>query len=752
MKTNVIQHTILLLAFLIAQYAGHAQILTQANTQGNWQAYGPAGTPPPGWMTSTATANWGPVIQAQGDSALQNQINWLTNNFFTGATNTNYVWSGPFNTPTTIFLRYIFHRDSVGSDSLILRYAADDNALIQVNGQQVLGVYQVSASTLQDGWQRVFEADINSLLNCDTNIITVSVTNNRHWGFFIARLQSFGPPVRSLCFPAPALDVTVSDINCEQNLQFTLNATPISGATYQWRAPNNTMLNANQASVTINPLSSPNPGLLQGWYVCTATYFGCCTVTDSVEVRFPVCCQLDLQAEQMSCKDYVLSIQDPLVNLQGFFWVVDGVVLSDTNKSKLFRLEEGTHEICVRYLAQSKTHPNELCCDEVCVTLSVPVAERDTQTRSYCDFDTYTGLEPSNEFDTQQYDYYILRQITSPFHFYDSRTAGQTWHAISQGTWTVDYYDNAECLKKQLVVHVVTTPSDTTNCFSTYTNSCSGQRDPQQIMPFWEISGGCAECSAISQTDPQAPYQHISSKLDANLNHIGEVYQKTFYDYTNCRVCVFTYEILFSRCEINVDFDIVPTGIPFRFTFVNQSSGNGFLIGHTWQVAGYFNQTFLPGEPETTQMDFTFNGPGVYNICLNLFNFHCGIKCPGQKCISVIINEQGEIVYDDQHLPIRSSLADSEESSQGEPMVSPESDQILVVPNPTSSVFRLQQSGKQGSIFEQVTICDNTGKELLSKRSVSSAYEYNIAEFGKGIYIVRVKFAGKDQQLKLILQ
>ncbi|MEN9281075.1 MAG: hypothetical protein RL594_10 [Bacteroidota bacterium] len=741
MLRTLLSHLAALTLLLLVQHSVQAQVFTRAATPGNWYAYQDTSRPPAGWQTdgnTTAAAGWGLAGVA---NALDAQIDWLNAAYFGAATTAqNYIW-GPTGR-NTVYLKYVFDRFAQDSTRVMLEFAVDDNVTIQVNGQTPRNIVQDNAQ-LQSGWQRRSRVDITRYLQCDENVIAATAINtNEVFSFFIARILDtatiFGD-----------FDVTTTTVDCKDPLKsFTLNATAVEGANYRWTGPNGFQLDG--ASVTVNaadPLN-PDPKAYEGWYVCTAT-LACGTVVDSVLVRVPLsCCEVGLNVDRLSCNNYAVTIDDAFVDIEAFYWKVDGRVITDTNRSRLFNLGEGTHHICIHYLGRPKSYPDDICCEEVCVTITVPIAERDTITRSYCDFDTYTGLEPSKEFDTGLYSYYILTKTTPPYQYYDSRTGqyGQTWHAVDEGSWTVDYYGEDGCLRKQLVVTVLKTPSDTTYCNVTLTNPCNGEIDPREVMP--QPDGACPECYALSQLDVQAPSQHVSSKVDASGNPIGEVYQKRFQDYKNCKVCIFTYEILSSECVINVDFDIVPTSEPFTFTLVNRSSGNGQLVGHTWQVDGFFNHTYLPGQPETERMDFTFRGPGEYRICLNLCNYYCEKECCGKKCMVVRIDGEGRMTIMDRYAPpqFQGPEHDGHTSNAALPHA------IIIVPNPTSSVFRLQQVGMQNATYDRVEIMDQSGKVILTLSNVAADHEYNLSDVAKGSYTVRVTSGSGYQHLKLLVQ
>lgn len=741
MLRTLLSHLAALTLLLLVQHSVQAQVFTRAATPGNWYAYQPTTPPPAGWETDTtitAAAGWAPADVAM---AMQNQMNWLNAHYFgAGITPQNYIW-GPAGRQRA-YLKYVFNRLTDDSTRVMLEYSVDDSAAILVNGTALRSTV-VDNANLQNAWQHRTRSDITQHVRCESNVITAVVRNEADtFMFFIASILDTANVFDNF-------NVTATRVDCKDPLKsFTLQATAVEGANYRWTGPNG--FQSDLASVTVNagdPLN-PDPKAYEGWYVCTAT-LACGTVVDSVLVRVPLsCCEVGLTIERMNCYDYAVTIDDAFVDIEAFFWKVDGRVITDTNRSRLFRLGEGTHQICIHYLGRPKGHPDDICCEEVCVTVTVPVAERDTLTRSYCDFDTYTGLEPSKEFDTSLYSHYILTKTTPPYHFYDSRTGqyGQTWHGIDEGSWTVDYYGEDGCLRKQLIVNVIKTPSDTLRCNVTLTNPCTGEIDPKEVMP--QPEGACPECYALSMLDAQAPSQHILSKVDGNGNHIGEVYQKSFRDYKNCKVCIFTYEILSAECVINVDFEIVPTSVPFQFTLVNRSSGNGQLVGHTWQVDGYFNHTYLPGEPETDRMDFTFRGPGEYRICLNLCNYYCEKECCGKKCIVVRIDEQGRMTILDQYYPPK--VQGPEHGDHTPAKDHPSS--IIIVPNPTSSVFRLQQAGNESGTYDLVEIINPSGKVLLSLSDVAKTHEYNLSGFAKGAYTVRVTSGTEYQHLKLITQ
>jgi len=712
--------------------------ITIANTNGNWLAYQPNNTPNAGWQTSYSNTNWansGSGTQNNWQECLHNQTFGLAKPACNGnnGTTINYIW-GPAGRATS-YLKYYYNASSNLCDRHFITFAADNQVILWVNGTQIANL---------NNWQQSQQIEITNLLRCDSpNIISAQVIDVNGPYFFIANITR---QTRNLS----SFDVTSSEIDCKDpSKRFNLSATNYEGATYKWSGPNN--FSSTSSDVTLDASLVSNPKLLQGWYKCTVTLSPCCIFIDSVEVRVPLnCCEVELGVKKLSCYDYQFTIKDNFVNISCFYWIIDGQIIEDPSKVKTITFGEGNHEICVHYLGRSKQYPDEICCNKVCTTINIPVVIRETQTRSYCDFDTYTGLEPSKEFDNSLYDYYILRQLPSNTG-YDSRVNGQTWHAINQGTWVVDYYDNNGCLRKQLTVNVIVTTSTTTYCNAVYQNPCNDMIDPQTIMPNFEFAG-CFECTEVAAKDPNAPFNHIMSKVNSNGQYISDVFEKRFYDYENCKICVFTYEIKLSVCQIDVDFDILPVPGQFKFKFVNRSTGNGQLIGNTWKVDGFFNQTYLPGAPETQELEYTFNGPGIYTICLTLCNFICEQECCANKCYTIRIDEEGRMFIIDENPPLPPPVQENADSKSEESTIMSEQNKIIIYPNPTSSKFKIQNSSNTNLIYQLVEIMDYSGKVINTFNDMNSDYEYNLSEYSKGIYLIRVKVGNEYQQMKLILQ
>jgi hypothetical protein len=74
-----------------------------------------------------------------------------------------------------------------------------------------------------------------------------------------------------------------------------------------------------------------------------------------------------------------------------------------------------------------------------------------------------------------------------------------------------------------------------------------------------------------------------------------------------------------------------------------------------------------------------------------------------------------------------------------------------LVPNPTSSVFRIV-SENGNHVHETVTIVSSTGQVVAQLRDVSGEELIDASDFAKGQYYIVVK-KGEDQQaMKLLLQ
>ncbi len=77
---------------------------------------------------------------------------------------------------------------------------------------------------------------------------------------------------------------------------------------------------------------------------------------------------------------------------------------------------------------------------------------------------------------------------------------------------------------------------------------------------------------------------------------------------------------------------------------------------------------------------------------------------------------------------------------------------VNLTPNPTSSSFKVLHLKNEELTFEQVEIMDYTGKVIQTYNNINSNHEYNLSEYSKGIYLIRVKVGNEYQQMKLILK
>jgi len=80
-----------------------------------------------------------------------------------------------------------------------------------------------------------------------------------------------------------------------------------------------------------------------------------------------------------------------------------------------------------------------------------------------------------------------------------------------------------------------------------------------------------------------------------------------------------------------------------------------------------------------------------------------------------------------------------------------ETSTLQLVPNPTSSFFRIQSSNTKRITYDQVEILDLTGKLLKKLEHIDSNHEYDLSKYSKGEYIIRIRQGTNSHQLKLIL-
>ncbi len=299
---------------------------------------------------------------------------------------------------------------------------------------------------------------------------------------------------------------------------------------------------------------------------------------------------------------------------------------------------------------------------------------------------------------------------------------------LTAGNYTLHCADAEHCLLYETTLSVREPQVVESSC-DVFIEVCEFNFDPDQSWYFVNQMSNCPECQAtVKNATSMGPFITQSYVPVASHGGAGRVVTREYYDAANCKKCTVTFDIANADRSKQIYY-MQPDKSCQEVTLPA-------CLQHT-DV-----KLFLNGHPEDTEEQQT--GTTLELCCNNRY----GIQNP----VYVIYSESDPCCF--QIIELVCNLSTVERSSStGQNTTSgttATTQEFTLVPNPTSSVFRIV-SGQHAVQFEQVEITDLNGKVVLSRANLSSDTDIDAGKLARGIYMVNITTATGKSSLKLVL-
>lgn len=597
-----------------------------------------------------------------------------------------------------------------------------------------------------------------------TVVSRVDIHHRGHWGYLgvdsqHADLNDDGQIVQTLTNLVPGVTYTVSFLtrihnNCVTTATATGTVTGTSGvlgtininlasanpADLTWTARSFTFV-ADAATATIDFL-----GTMPAWQ-CGGV------MLDDISVFGP--CDAWVNIDTVDCDEYRFSSMSS-VAYDAIIWYINGAVADVSNP---IPLEKGTYEICFSYFGMDTVSGGDslFCCGRICRTLVVEGIDTTYET------DTACALPPNMyQYDPCQGGNFGFYTIIPTFPALHPCTPGAL-HPMGPGTYTILHYDFDTCLRWVENLTIVLKNPDTTTCYERHVE-CGPFIDPNMVFPD---TVNCPDCynpaSGIVYT--MTPPMVISIDTITATTR----YRRMFMDPTNCRVCVFTFDIVDSACAFMPFFNVLHNNMfPYDFQFDQFFPTQNLCGNANWTITDTVNGTTWTSGPQANPGSWFFvfpSVPGIYRVKLNTCICVCNKMCCKESTLIIIIpaNPLLSYIYDPQtgesysphqgggtYRPLEED-DDSPKEEEAKPTPHIDGKVMRLVPNPTSSEFRIVIDGLNEQVYDAVHIIASDGKMVEAFTSMEATHVYHL-EVAPGTYTVKVQVKESVFDTKLVIQ
>jgi hypothetical protein len=295
------------------------------------------------------------------------------------------------------------------------------------------------------------------------------------------------------------------------------------------------------------------------------------------------------------------------------------------------------------------------------------------------------------------------------------------------GSYTVHCADYENCLLYETTVDV-REPLITESSCNVFIEVCDFNFDPNQSWYFVNQMTDCPECQAtVRNATSVGPFITQSYVPVSSHGGAARIVTCEYYDAVNCRKCTVTFNI--ANADWGKEIYYMQAGKTCQEVTLPDCLANStvkmFVNGHSDNA---INQ--ITGATIELCCD---NPYGITNPVYVLYS-------ETNPCCFKIIELICSPSTVERSLPASLNTASGTKATQG----------LTLVPNPTSSVFRIV-SGEQDVQFEQVEITDLNGKVVLTRTNINSDTDIDAGKLAKGIYMVNVTMATGRTSLKLAL-
>jgi len=369
--------------------------------------------------------------------------------------------------------------------------------------------------------------------------------------------------------------------------------------------------------------------------------------------------------------------------------------------------------------------------------------------------DFFTGapvvFEAMGDFSSSDVDYYEWNFGDGTT--YTSSTDPHTTHIFTipsgsnSATYTVNltiHYKNG-CTKNYVNVITINrclTPTSETTCHKTI-YICDVAPDPEGVIP------DCADCYP---SNPSNPIELSPLELVSSVNGITS-YRREIINRDNCNKCIFTFDIIDKACDFQASFtSLLIPGSPNGNAMYSNTSTSGPGTNPcglpSWTVLDLTFMIQIP-VPDGQNANFPIQTGHIYKICMTVKYCACGRECSKTICETITIGlpELKQNTGTSDKLPASSLQTKSLNTSS----LFKNNTDLAIKPNPTAEKFTIfNLSGLDQ--YEQVSIYNINGQVILQMENVTSGFEYNLSDYAKGIYMVKITVNGEIKILKLVLQ
>lgn len=414
------------------------------------------------------------------------------------------------------------------------------------------------------------------------------------------------------------------------------------------------------------------------------------------------------------------------------------------NPNHQYNLNGGyTYTVCltVTYLG---------CTDTKCQTITIDFDES-SYIEEYCPLDGVSWFwVDANKYDpNNSYDHYIIHDENGIEADFNSQISGHQNIQRSTGDYTIRYYDPNGCLKKILHLRIQPKVPSQTTCFKTV-YQCLFVLDLEGIMP------DCEDCNPsinVGDNIELFPVQFLSS-----INGVSK-YSRRIINWTQCRECIFTFDIVRESCNFEPSFTWYP--MPPNKWILQNTTTTGPQTQPcnnqvSWIVKDLTSMMQIP-MPFGQLVEF----PGIvghtYEICMTVTYCACdGAPCFKTICYTFELGEAlpplggGENNTNDG-IAKENQLKDKDSGTLSVSNLVKSKFELSIKPNPSSDKFTIFNH-YQVNQYNKVVIYTVDGQEILSFENTPSGFEYDLSDYASGVYFIKVTVGTETKILKLVLQ
>jgi hypothetical protein len=312
---------------------------------------------------------------------------------------------------------------------------------------------------------------------------------------------------------------------------------------------------------------------------------------------------------------------------------------------------------------------------------------------------------------------------------------------LANNDYVFEYFDAGGCLIRRITLHVLPKAvMPQTYCIK-IVHYCEFMADIESIRP------DCQDCYQNTPDFKLMPLEYLGVFGNATS------YRRSIIDKANCRECVFTFDVVDKACDFMADFNISYSfAHPENITLTNLSTsgpGTSPCGTVTWSITDQAN----PGVSMLFNgqiINFTGTMEHTYTICLTVKYCACGRECSRTICKDIHVTLQGPIQSDNDDNQGKHEKAFSS-TALGVNKIAKGNIDLSIRPNPSSDKFTIFNLSDVET-YDMVTIYGMNGQEIFRLENVKRVLEYNLSDYAKGIYMVRVNIGNEVRMLKLVLK